>query len=435
MSITDIKISFEQETNPAALDRLALKQIEVFEGLLAEGRMDDAKAAGLHLDAIEKRRAELGELETVRRRVAEQKNRLAQPTTPHNHAAPVDTVPEGGRRWQDPGKAFTSNPDYVNLKKSGAFNSEMIRVPDMAVRLDQSFLALKTLVLGNSVSSAGSMVLNEFLPGVVDMLQRPRTFLDLLTRVRTSSDTIDWVKQTAFTNSAATVAEATSTTGTSGTKPESALDWVRTSLPVQVIATWIPITTRALADAPMMEDIINGQIRVMLELALEAQVLTGGGTGSDLTGIINQGILTQALGSDNTMDAILKAAVKIQISGQLAATDVVMYPTNFQYIRLLRENAATATLGQYLMGPPSMVGPTTVFGLPITLSQGLAAGTTIVGAFNPATHALFDREQTTIRTGYIDQMFVRNMVAILGELRAAFVVTRPYGFCSITGLS
>ena len=435
MSITDIKISFEQETNPAALDRLALKQIEVFEGLLAEGRMDDAKAAGLHLDAIEKRRAELGELETVRRRVAEQKNRLAQPATPHNHAAPVDTVPEGGRQWKDMGRAFTDMRMYQELKSSGAFNSEMIRVPDMAVRLDQSILNLKTLVLGNSVSSAGATVLNDFLPGIVDMLQRPRTFLDLLTRVRTSSDTIDWVKQTAFTNSAATVAEATSTTGTSGTKPESALDWVRTSLPVQTIATWIPITTRALADAPMMEDIINGQIRVMLELALEAQVLTGGGTGSDLTGIINQGILTQALGSDNTMDAILKAAVKIQISGQLSATDVVMYPTNFQYIRLLRENAATGTLGQYLMGPPSMVGPTTVFGLPITLSQGLAAGTTIVGAFNPATHALFDREQTTIRTGYIDQMFVRNMVAILGELRAAFVVTRPYGFCSITGLS
>lgn len=434
-TITEIKVSFEQESNPAALDRLALQQIDIFEGLLKEGRTDDARAAGLHLDAIEKRRAELGELETVRRRVAESKNRLAQPATPHQHAAPVDTVPEGGRQWKDMGKAFTGMADYQAARKSGMFTSEMIRVPDMAVRLDQSILNLKTLVLGNSASSAGSIVLNDFLPGIVDMLQRPRTFLDLLTRVRTSSDTIDWVKQTGFTNSAATVAEATSTTGISGTKPESALDWVRTSLPVQTVATWIPVTTRALADAPMMEDIINGQIRVMLELALEAQVLTGGGTGSDLTGIINQGILTQALGSDNTMDAILKASVKIQISGQMAPTDIVMYPTNFQFVRLLRENASTATLGQYLMGPPSQVGPMTLWGLPITLSQGLAAGTTIVGAFNPATHALFDREQTTVRTGYIDQMFVRNMVAILGELRAAFIVTRPLAFCSITGLS
>jgi HK97 family phage major capsid protein len=323
---------------------------------------------------------------------------------------------------------------YRDLKAGGYF-SETSTIPSMALPLEYSLLSLKTLVLGNSASSAGSVVLNDFIPGIVDLLQRPRTFLDLLSRVRTSSDTIDWVKQTAFTNAATTVAEATSTTGTSGVKPESALDWVRTQVPIQVIATWIPITTRALADAPMMQDIINGQIITMLELALEAQVLTGGGTGSDLTGILNQGILTQALGTDNTMDAIFKAAIKIQVSGQLAATDIVMNPLNFQTLRLLRENVATGTLGQYLMGPPSQGGTPTIFGLPITLSQGLTANTVLVGAFNPATHALFDREQANIRTGYIDQQFVRNMLTILGELRAGLVVTRPFGFCSITGVS
>jgi HK97 family phage major capsid protein len=433
-AITEVKISYEQEASLPALDRMALHQLGVMESALAEGKMDDARAAGLHLDAIEKRRESLGEAEAMRKRVANERNRLAQPAAPHQQPT-VPQVDEGGRRLtRAPGLEFTGNPTWADLKARGHLDNEFT-VPAFGVSLKASLRELKTLVLGNSLSSGGAMSLPDYQAGVVDMLQRPRTFLDLLSRVRTSSDTVDWVKQTAFTNAAATVAEATSTTGVSGAKPESALDWVRTNVPIQVIATWIPITTRALADAPMIEDIINGQLMLMLELALEAQVLTGDGSSPNLTGFVNQGILTQALGTDNTMDAILKAAIKIQVSGQLAATDIAMYPTNFQYVRLLRENAATATLGQYLMGPPSLPGPMTIFGLPVTLSQALSAGTAIVGAFNPATHALFDRESANIRTGYINEQFTRNMLTILAELRAGLVVTRPYGFASITGLS
>ncbi len=437
MSATDFKIGYEQESSIANLDAEAMRYIGVFEANLAEGKLEEAKQAGYRLEAIEQRRAELGELDTMRKRVAEQRNRVNTPAQPHQHAAPQQ-VDEGGRRWKvptkSPGREFTEQQLYRDLKAGGYFSENSI-IPNMSLPLDYSLLSLKTLVVGYSVSSAGSMIMNDFLSGVVDMLQRPRTFLDLLSRVRTSSDTIDWVKQTAFTNAAATVAEATSTTGTDGTKPESALDWVRTTLPVQTIATWIPITTRALADAPMMQDIINGQIMTMLDLALETQCLTGGGTGSDLTGIINQGILTQALGADNTLDAVLKASVKIQISGLVNPTDVVMNPINFQTVRLLRENAATGTLGGYIMGPPSQVGAATIFGLPVTISQGLTANSVLVGAFNPSTHALFDREQANIRTGYVDKQFIRNMLTILGELRAAFVVTRPYAFAVITGVS
>jgi len=127
-------------------------------------------------------------------------------------------------------------------------------------------------------------------------------------------------------------------------------------------------------------------------------------------------------------------ATKIEVSGKFMATDVLLNPVNWQTLRLLRENAATATLGGYLMGPPSQVGPMTIFGMPVTKVQGLTSGTGIVGNFTPVTHALFDRQQSAIRMGYIDDQFVRNMLTILGELRAAFAVKRPYAFCSVTGL-
>jgi HK97 family phage major capsid protein len=205
---------------------------------------------------------------------------------------------------------------------------------------------------------------------------------------------------------------------------------------VETIAHWIPITTRALSDSPQMQDIINGRLLTGLELTLESQVLTGDGNSPNLLGILNSTILTQATAStENAMDTLLKAAVKIQVSGLVMPTDIVLYPTNWQTLRLLRENAATGTLGQYLMGPPSLPGPMTIFGLPVTLSLGMTSGTGLVGAFTAETHALFDREQAIVRMGYIDQMFVRNMLAMLAELRAAMAVFRPYGFCSVTGLT
>ena len=81
-------------------------------------------------------------------------------------------------------------------------------------------------------------------PGYVDIRQRELAFLDLVPRVTTESDTIEYVYETTFTNNAATVAEATVTTGTTGKKAESALAYATATVPVETIAHWIPVTNQ-----------------------------------------------------------------------------------------------------------------------------------------------------------------------------------------------
>jgi HK97 family phage major capsid protein len=419
------------EYNVEALNKLALDTIGKAEALLAENKIGEAKTVYLELDGIEKRRDELGEIETMRVRLAKEKSRAAAPVTPMRH--PEERPMGGERKHMRPGEMFTDLAEYKAMVEQRAYDNPHVRLPEFGTKIDYSLLALKTLVVGNSVSGAGAYVLNDFQPGYVPLLQRPRNFLDLIHRVRTSSDTIDWVQEILFTNNAATVAEATATTGTSGSKPESAVNYQRVTQAVETIAHWIPITTRALADAPQMQDLINGRLLTGLDLTLENQIISGSGTSPDLKGLINQGILTQVW--TDTLTAVLKATTKINISGLLDPTDVVMHPTEWETVRLLRENAATGTLGQYLMGPPSQPGPMTIFGLPVTKSLGDPDGTIIVGAFTPQTHALYDREQAMVRLGYINDQFTRNMLTMLAELRAAFAVFMPYGFCAITGAS
>jgi HK97 family phage major capsid protein len=170
-----------------------------------------------------------------------------------------------------------------------------------------------------------------------------------------------------------------------------------------------------------------------LQLALETQVITGDGTGENFTGILNSNINVQALGTDNVLDAIFKGRTLVRVTGKARPTAVVMHPTNWQAARLARENSATGTLGGYLMGPPSMVGANTLWGLPVVESEAITLNTALVGDFSMGC-TLFDREQAVVRVGFVNDQFIRNMQTLLAELRAAFIVWRPTAFTKVTGI-
>jgi HK97 family phage major capsid protein len=121
------------------------------------------------------------------------------------------------------------------------------------------------------------------------------------------------------------------------------------------------------------------------------------------------------------------------VTGLARPTAVVIHPNDWQAVRLGRENAATGTLGGYLYGPPSISGPSTMWGYPVVESLGMTENTALIGDF-PMGCTLFDREAANIRVGLIDDQFVRNMQTILAELRCAFVVWRPTAFAKITGI-
>jgi HK97 family phage major capsid protein len=66
--------------------------------------------------------------------------------------------------------------------------------------------------------------------------------------------------------------------------------------------------------------------------------------------------------------------------------------------------------------------------VPYFSAEGIPAGNAIVADWRKAV--LWDREQTTITmTDSHADFFIRNLVAILGEERVAFAVTRPTAFC------
>jgi HK97 family phage major capsid protein len=384
------------------------------------------------VDGLEAKLSSLEDAEQRRDRIMAGIERYGRPAPGATRPNPVvEEILEGKR--VDPGTQFVLSREYREMKGSGAFQSALNRVAFGVQLKDGTSLIEWKEVISATSGTGSSLVAHARLPGVIETAQRELSLLSLIPRMPTESDIIEYVKELAFTNAATGVAEATTTTGTDGTKPESSITFELAQQAVETIAHWTPVTNRMLSDAPALRSYINGRLLLGLGLILETQILTGAAA-PDLIGILStSGINVQGKGTDTVLDALYKARTQVRVTGKGRPQAYVLHPNDWQDVRLARENAATGTLGGYLMGPPSAVGATTIWGIPVVESEALTENTGLVGDFSMGC-ALFDREQAAIRVGTIDKQFVRNMSTLLAELRAAFVVFRPAMFTQITGI-
>jgi HK97 family phage major capsid protein len=344
---------------------------------------------------------------------------------------------QGGTKARaiDPGAQFIRSGSYLEVKNRGLLGSALNKL-DFSVPLADgtSLLEWKATLAGSSATSGGALVPTDVRSTLVDMLFPQINVLDLIPRTATESDAIEYMRQTTQTLNVAFVAEATGSamTGTDGRKPESTLAYANVTAYVRTAATWLPVTNRLLADAPAIRGIINSQLLMGLTQSIEAQIISGDGSGENLLGILQTpNVQTFARGAFNEVDALFHARTLARTGSKLAPTAVVMNPIDYEQVRLLRENAASATLGQYLMAPPNTLGVPTVFGMPIVESENIAVNTVLVGNFSQGSQ-IFDREQSAIRVGLINDQLIRNQQTILAEQRLAFVVWRPSAFVSIT---
>lgn len=398
-------------------------------GIESNEDLTEYKRLLTEVDGLEAKLAALNEASAVRQRLEEKRRDYRAPSV--GHVQPI--VEQAAPAWKSMGHAFVSSPAYLEAKESGALGSSHSRLNLMVPLQGVSLLDMaKKALVYSATGVGGPLIQNDVLPGVYAQLQREMTLLDLIPTARTTSNTVEYVTET-WTNAAATVAEASNTTGTTGKKAEGAITWTTNTSAVRTVAHWVPITNQMLSDAPAVEAIINARLLLGLSLTLESQIATGDGNSPNMEGLLqNTSVQVQAKSTDSEQDAILKAITKVRVTGNARPGAIVLHPNDFQAIRLARENVATATLGAYLMGPPSQSGPVTLWGLPIVQSQAITENTGLVGAFENCM--LFEREGAMISTGTIDDQFTRNMRTILAEARAAFAIFRPTAFCKVTGI-
>jgi HK97 family phage major capsid protein len=334
------------------------------------------------------------------------------------------------------GEMFTKSAEYqtlINSVPNGSFG-EKYRVHSNPMHVG----SMKTLLTsGNHTVSGGITIETDHRGLLSPFYERPLSVRALFASGSTTSDTIDYVRMINTVNNAGVVPEATTTAPIDGTtvtnamgglKPESGFTFQRDSTTVKTIAHWMPITKRALSDVAQIRTMIDTFLRYGLEEEFEDQLLTGSGTGENFLGLNNTpGIQTQtATGAQDALDVTRLARTKVRIGGRATPTAFVMNPLDWQNVELLRN-----LNGDFYGGGPFQLTTPRLWGLPVVESEAVAPKTAWCAAWNWGV--VYDREQATVTaTDSHADFFVRNLVAILAEMRAAFAVLRPSAFVKIT---
>jgi HK97 family phage major capsid protein len=318
-------------------------------------------------------------------------------------AAPRGNGGDGeAKSW---GEVFTDSPEYKSMQgPTGARRSGSVAVGS------------KTNVV-NASGQNQPLVPSFRKPGIIGPGLRQLTIRDLVPASSVSSNLIEYVKETAFTNAAAIQ------TSEGASKAESALTFALSYSPVQTLAHWIPASTQVLEDAPMLQGYINTRLEYGYRLKEEAEILSGSGVGTELSGLITNST-TYDTGyynsSDTFIDVLLHAKTQVELS-YYKPTGYVLNPKDWERIQLVK-TTGSASSGEYIFANPHAVQDQSIWGLPVVSTQSMPESQFLCGAFNMAA-MIWDRSGMTIEVSREhSDFFTKNLVAIRCEGRLGLTV-------------
>lgn len=248
--------------------------------------------------------------------------------------------------------------------------------------------------------------------------QRALRIRDLIMPGQTESNSISFVRETGFTNNAATVSE-------SNLKPESSITYEWVQKPVVTVAHFVKTSKQILDDFKQLQSNIDGRLRYGLKFKEEAQLLKGSGVGNNLEGIYTAATAYSApivVASATKIDVLRLMLLQAELA-EYPATGIVLHPSDWAVIELKKET----TVGYIFANPQALATPR-LWGRPIVTTQAMTVDTALVGAFDLGAQ-LFDREEinVVIATQNEDD-FVKNMITIRCEERLALAIYRPEAF-------
>jgi len=333
------------------------------------------------------------------------------------HAMDQAVQEKGGPRLDDTAPPM---PDAVQAKGRGpVIDLKDIKAGDLRSGIALPGVDLKTLM----ATSAGWSPESVRDPGYIVSAQRPIELTDLIPSRPTNQAAIKFMYESTFTNNAAERSEG-------GTYGEAALALTEATAIVETIGVWLPISDEQMEDVEEVEGYINDRLPFMVRQRLDYQTINGNGVTPNVRGVANvSGLQTQAKGGDPTPDAIHKALTKVRVTGRATPSAVVIHPSDWEEIKLLR----TAD-GVYIWGNPSQAGPTSIWGVPVVESSSCTAGTAYVGDWARYAALRYRRGLNIKVTDAHSDYFINGKQAIRCDIRAAIVWYRGAAFCSVTGI-
>lgn len=269
------------------------------------------------------------------------------------------------------------------------------------------------LASGSAATGGGFVVPHTDAP--VGLPQRPTQVRQLLAVAGTNTGVIHVPTQTGRTNNAAVAPELTE-------KPESEYTFDLKEVPIVTIAHHVSAARQILQDAPQLASLIDSELRYGLQLAEDAELLFGTGTGGRMTGLMTAATAYSAPitpPADPTIIDRLGLALLQAALSDVEPDGIILHPSDWMRVSLTKDAAG----GYILANPAGQLGKR-LWNVPVVTTQAMTAGSFLVGAFQPQT--LYDRMRPTVlvSTEHGDN-FIHNRVTLLAEERIGLAVKRP----------
>lgn len=274
-----------------------------------------------------------------------------------------------------------------------------------------------------TTATGGDLVPAQRLAGVAMPPQRRMTIRDLVAPGETESNSIEYIRETGYTNNARTVAEGTA-------KPYSDITFALATANVRTIAHLFKASRQMLDDAKALQSYIDARARYGLNMAEEAQLLYGSGTGANLQGLMTVAQLYAApsgvvVVGEQRIDRLRLALLQAELA-EFPSDGIVLNPIDWAAIELTKDGE-----GRYIIGQPQDGTNPRLWNRPVVSTQAMTQDDFLVGAFKLGAQ-IFDRmEIEVLISTENDKDFENNMATIRAEERLAFAIYRDEAF--VTG--
>jgi HK97 family phage major capsid protein len=269
-------------------------------------------------------------------------------------------------------------------------------------------LDMKAATTMTVAANAGSYVpFPELIPGLTD-LARNKPFLEnYVNKSNTASAKIVWMDKRTPEGNAGFIAEGV-------VKPLIDFNIVPTSSDAKKVADKIKVSTEMLEDIPFIEAEIRNELKYQIDIAVDTALLSGDGIGANLKGIDTYAggyvLLTITTTDPNNADAIRAAAAQIN-SLNFQANYAFINPIDAANMDLTKANDS----GVYMLPPFVTADGRKIGGVQIIETNQIPVGYLLIG--DMTKYNVRDYKPFTIKFGWVNDDFEKNLVTIIGERR------------------
>lgn len=268
---------------------------------------------------------------------------------------------------------------------------------------------------GSPPVNSDTLVPADRMAGIVPGAFRRLRVADVLPQFTTESNSIEFTRELLATNNAAETAEGVA-------MPESAITFELDNEPVRTIGTFLKASTQIIDDAPALESYINTRLRHFVDYRVDQQLVTGDGTGQNLSGMLTAGNHTDftPLTGDNAIDTLNRSIEAAELA-DYPATAIVLNPTDWYAISRIKVGSGD---DRYVFGEPAGIMNPAIWGLPIVVTNAMTQGQFVTAAFDIA-YGLWNRKETTVEMYMQDEDNAqKNLLTIAAKCRKCLTTFR-----------